>query len=84
MIFKHQWVFHFVSSFLEKKPENTEKVEKVKKTKKVNKKIFLRVGRKLSLGCVLIPFHFVSIFSESNQIGSIEVEKMQILLTDNF
>ena len=33
----------------------------------------------MSLGSVFIPFRFVSIFSESNQIGSIEVEKMQIL-----
>ena len=33
----------------------------------------------MSLGSVFMPFRFVSIFSESNQIGSIEVEKMQIL-----
>ena len=58
----------------EKKSENTEKVEKSEQ------KIFPRLGIKLSLGSVFKPFRFVSIFSESNQIGSIEVEKMQILI----
>ena len=57
----------------EKKSENMEKVEKSEQ------KFFPRLGRKLSLGSVFKPFRFVSIFSESNQIGSIEVEKMQIL-----
>ena len=55
---------------MEKKSENTEKV------KKSEQKKFPRLGRKLILGSVFMPFRF---FSESNQIGSIEVEKMQIL-----
>ena len=60
----------FRFAFLKK---NTEKVEKSQQ------KTFLRLGRKSSLGSVLIPFRFVSIFSESNQIGSIDIEKMQIV-----
>ena len=51
----------------------------MEKVEKSEQKFFPRLGRKLSLGSVFKPFCFVSIFSESNQIGSIEVEKMQIL-----
>ena len=73
--------FSFRFIFFWKKPKNTKKKsENTEKVEKSEQKFFPRLGRKLSLGSVFKPFCFVSIFSESNQIGSIEVEKMQILI----